>query len=461
LIKKHFSVKINNENIALFCLTSHFFDGNTIFQNTKYTSPASKLSISHNKLIISSYWEPSRLLKEQFTTPKITTVEFSHFWSILINNYIKYLQPKSISITLTGGNDSRMVLTPLLNQGYSLHTFSFGNPKSKDVVIANRIAEKSKLRYKNYFVEKPSKEWLLNQSIKLIDIGSTLINLHRAHRNDALEKEKFLNPDTEILFTGLMGGEYLKEPSYDDIILPKLFYDLSKVKNDQTGINIIEDKLKTKGLKTEKIDIPTVFAKFNSFLKFQNCFNEREKKFILTYFFYGSAHHSQDSTIFNYHCKRVVNPFMDIDFLEELSRSKYWYINKPINPLDKLFHSRFIVKITNELAPELSNIPYAKKGQYTANDLLHRPLFYIVKRIKYYLINNNHQFQPNFPMGNWLYEFSKEQLEKLHPSLEDIFNKSILNKRLEYIKGYTTEENWHIITNLLNLSLYLYEYEKN
>ena len=459
-IRKHFSLSPDYENAAIFCLLNHFFHWHTLFEKITCSIPASKIAYSDRHLKTSVYWKPNELFLGEKESDKKES-DFSIFWEKLVNSYVIYIKPKQISITLTGGNDSRLVLAPLLNKNYTLHAFSFGNPQSADGVVAKQIAHASKITYSNYFVKNASKEWLSDQAEKLNEIGNTLINLHRAHRNDALAKEIMSYPATDMIFTGLMGGEYLKEPSYDNIILPDLFYSLVKNRNKRKSILILKEQLIHLGIKVDLIDLTKVYGKIMLFLNDNYSSDTKKRKFILTYSFYGCAHHSQDSAIFNYHGNHVVNPFMDIDFLERLNTSVSFYVSKKRKPFNRLFHSILYVKTTNDLAPELSNIPYAKKGQYTANDMLHKPIINLFKRLKYLIMRDKQKFPSNFPMGNWLYCFSKEQLDSLHPDIKKIFKKDFLMDKLDTIKMETTEEKWHVVTNPINLSLYLKRDEKN
>lgn len=457
-IRKHFSLSPDYENAAIFCLLNHFFHGYTLFEKITCSIPASKIAFSDRHLKTSVYWKPNELFLGEKESDKKES-DFSIFWEKLVNSYVIYIKPKQISITLTGGNDSRLVLAPLLNKNYTLHAFSFGNPKSSDGVVAKQIAHTSKITYSNYFVKDASKEWLSDQAEKLNEIGNTLINLHRAHRNDALETELLHYPDTDMIFSGLMGGEYLKEPHYDDVVLPKVFYLLLKNRNKEDNINYIEEQLKKRGIKTEIIDLNKIYEKIMSFLDNIICDDPIKSKFLLTHYYYGCSHHTQDSCIFNYYSKHGVNPFMDIDFLEKLSSSNLWYINSRKNPLRRIFHSRLYIKITDDLAPELSHISYAKKGQYTAYDMLNRPLLYLWKRFKYFIMKDKNKYPENFAMGDWLYLFSSEQLDNLHPAIEKLFNKDFLTTQLESVRFETAEAQWHPVTNPINLSLYLKAYE--
>jgi hypothetical protein len=457
-IRSRFALTLNRENAAIFCLLNHFLIGQTLFTKTTCSEPATIIEYSNRQLSSSSYWKPDELLSQSIVSNKNES-DFTHFWEKLISSYIEYLTPQNISITLTGGNDSRLVLAPLLKRKISFSAFTYGNPDSADVVIAKQIVQTSNINFRNYFVDNPSKEWFLHQSEELIDIGNSLVNIHRAHRNDALEKETVINPKVEMVFTGLMGGEYLKEPSYDNIVLPKVFQELLHKIHRNEGIILVRNQLSLSGIDTNSIDLGKVYDELKSFLDKNFHKNNRRMKFLLTYYHYGCGHHTQDSFIFNYHCKHVVNPFMDIDFLEKISSSDFWYLNKRRNLFGKIFHSRLYIEMTDKLAPELSDVPYAKRGQYTANEMINKPLFYLLKRFKYIVFRTGNQYPSSFPMDTWLYDFSKEQLDFLHPDIKKLFFNDILLARLEIIKSRTKEEQWHPVTNPINLSMCLKSYE--
>ncbi len=457
-IRDNFDFSMDPESVAIFCLFNHFVNGDTIFKRVRTSEAASKLDFSGKQLIISAYWKPHDLFRGKAdSTPKDSA--FTVFWDYLITNYIKYLKPGQVSITLTGGVDSRLVLAPLLHKQHRVHAFSYGDPNSFDAVLARQISERSKIPYENYYVSSASPEWLCDQADKLIRIGDTLINMHRAHRNDASEKEITLFPGTEMIFTGLMGGEYLKEPLFGNAALPELF---TKFKKGKEGYfrNMLINMLEEKCINTKAIDIDCVYNRITSFLSRAYHPDPKKSKFLITYNYYGSIHHAQDSAIYNYHFRNVVNPFMDIDFLERISYSPDWYINNS-NPFHKFFHSGVFIRATDQLAPVLSGVPYAKRGQYTANDFLNRPIMYLIKRFSYLFTRDKLKYPVNFAIGDWLYNFSKKQLETLHPDLENIIRNESLFEKLENIRSETTESRWYPVTNPINLSMYLKAYETN
>lgn len=449
-MKTHCDLKISKEDVAVFSLTSHFIGSNTAFQNVRMNTPAQRTFLNGKELINESYWRPQDVFSKSVTYSDINTV--SQHWSDIVTSYIEFLKPENISLTITGGNDSRMILAALLFKNIDVHTFTFGNPLSFDGFIVDKLKKTIYLKHDYYFVEEPTIEWFKERAIELIDFGNGLINIHRAHRLHAIMQEK-RKYQSDMLFTGLVGGEYFKETFYDDTTIPKIFHELQEQKAKPEQLQIIRDRLLKSGFKIECLDIEKVRSKLFDFLKNGEGYSEKQKKFIYTYLFYGCCHHIQDANIFLEHVKYVVNPFMDIDFVEIIALQPQWYVNRKVNFFNRFFHSRFYIEVTDKLVPQLAHVPFAKKGMYTSHDLLKNPFLYIIKRLFYYISRDQNKFAESFPMGEWLYEYCIEQLSDLSPEVQSLFNEDQLRLFLENNKGKTTEKSWHTVTNVINLDL--------
>ena len=456
-ISEEFNLTLDKENIAIFSLISHFIDGRTLFKNVATCRPAEVVHVSDGQLERSFYWQPIDLLRNR-KIEKRTIPEYAQCWNKIISSYLSYLQPSEMSLTLTGGNDSRMVLSALLSSDIKLHTFTFGNPQSYDCVISQKISDHCNLLHHNYHVHNLTHVWFQNQAINIVQFGNSLINIHRAHRNDAVVKDINNYPQTEMIFTGLVGGEYIKEPTYNNIVIPRLFKTLQTL-DDAEGLKILDKKLREAGIQSNKIDVCLVFKRLKRFLELGEGLNEAEKKFLYTYLFYGCAHHTQDSNVFCHHVRYVVNPFMDIDFLEFISGYEKWYLNRKQRFYHKAFHSELLVGITDFLAPQLSDIPYAKKGQYSANALLRNKPKYIFNRFAYLINKERTHYPPNFPISSWLYHFCDSELASIDNDLLEIYDIEFLRKELDNIRYKKEEANWHILTNLINIHLN-YDYYK-
>lgn len=207
LIAHNIKLEVNPENAALFCLMEHFVDGLTLFKNVSFSMPAT-CCLYENLLETKNYWHPQNLftLKEK----DYSYNELADFWRNLIKQYIDYLKPDEVALTLTAGNDSRMILAALLNLGLRPNTLNFGNPHSRDGEISALLAKYCNVSYNNHFVQSPTAEWFKEYGSRIVKDGHSMLNIHRAHRYDALEKEMEFNPQNEMILTGDMGGEYIK-----------------------------------------------------------------------------------------------------------------------------------------------------------------------------------------------------------------------------------------------------------
>lgn len=459
-IAEKVQLRISNENVALFSLINRFPAGYTLFQNLSSSLPASVLSLNTNgQLSQKPYWKPEELFRSQPNRKKVK--DLAQTWKDIIGGYTMYLKPKQCCITLTGGNDSRMVLAGLLSNSIKPVSITYGSPKSVDGVIAEKIAKHVNLEHHNHFVEHPTVQWFTDYSSKIIENGNTLLNIHRAHRLDAIEKQKETHPEIEMLFTGLVGGEYIKEPINNNITIPDLIWFFACCGNKDQKIKELISRIDSAGFEYSRINLESVYNSLQSLASICDGSTVKQKKFILTYHYYAVAHHTQDPEIFSKQIPWVVNPFMDIDFLEMLASSKHWYVNKKESFLNKFWHSYFLIKITDVLFEPLSEVPFAKKGSYSGKDMLRRPLLYLLKRVRHFLPFKSKNHPQNFPMGSWLYDFCKLQLGNLHPDVKSIYKPGFLENTLEHVKTYTTEEHWRVITNAINTSLNLHHYEKS
>ncbi len=455
LISEKISLEFSPENAALYCLMDHFTGEQTLFSNLNQSLPATYL-VFNEEIKCSQYWLPKDLFNRN--QKKIRTSEFAINWSSIIKAYIDFLKPVETGITLTGGNDSRMVLAALLRNGIKPKIFTFGNPCSADGYIARKVANALEIDNNIHFVSTPTKDWFSEKSKRIIREGNLLVNIHRAHRLDAIECEKKLNPDLNMVFTGLVGGEYIKGSGNNGQVIPEILHKFKKCKNKNRQIKLISRELENSGIKQDSLNINVIYDHFKKIDEAGKNFSEKQRQFIYTYYYYAVAHHTQDPIMFSLYIPYTVNPFMDIDFLDMLACTKFWFVNNKYSFFKRLWHSYLPVKVTDLLFNKLSDIPYAKKGSYTGKDMLYNPLLYLIKRLTY-LINPKHSIFPqNFPMQDWIYQFTQEEIKAIHPHLKELFNIEILNNRLNEIKSQTTEDAWHVITNPINLSLNLKYY---
>ena len=437
------SAGIDREHGALFSLMEHFIDGMTLWQGIRYSTPAARVSFVDDPGV-ENYWRSEELIQQE--TQSYSFHEAAEILKGNVGQYLRYFEPANISLTLTGGNDSRMVLAALLANGYKAQAFTFGNPDSHDGVVARKVSSAAGIGYDNYFVSEPTSRWFDRMAEDIVGLGDSLVNIHRAHRLDAVRQEGGRSPRPDMLFTGFMGGDYIKGIVYNDYITAKLvrLWEFDGRGEDE----IVTHLLRQRHFRVEKLDIDRIL----DILSRQNFFIENKR--IIRQFHYvnsiiGALHDFQDITIFAEYIPYVVNIFMDIDFLEFLFQSKYSMMHKrnDSNQLRRLNQPALHCNVINILAPFLSQIEFSK--HYSPKEFLGNRLLYVLKRVyRYYFYP---KFPPSFPYGNWFHPYVRDRLEQLSPGVRDMVDWHGLMEEFKNGGHRPAEGYWHRFTNIINL----------
>lgn len=450
-IADRYPLSISREHAALFGLMEHFIDGMTLFSEVDYSTPASRVIFS-GSLEFDHYWHYFDLIESD--TREYSFGDFSFFFRDNIANYIRYFNSGDITMTLTGGNDSRTILSALLNINGKPRAFTFGNPLCYDGVVAKKIAEKMELDYSCYFASEASAEWFQRMGAEIIPLGHSLINIHRAHRLDAIQKEKQRFPGVDMLLAGFMGGDYIKGMVYNDYITAKLVRLWEFTGEDLQ--DLLAQLLKERYFRAAKLDLDYIFSKLAAQPYFSRTGKIR-REFSYIFSVVGAQHDAQDTNIFNAYVKYVVNIFMDIDFLELLFSSPYSMKHKDNssrNQLKRLMQPALHCHIIDTLAPALSDIEFSK--HYSPKEFLGNKLIYAAKRLyRYYFYK---KFPAGFPYLTWFVPFVKQSLENPHPFINDLFDLKQAKQHLNNNPHRVNEGYWHPFTNMINLDMIIKYY---
>lgn len=454
LMAQNVNLSFSKRNGLIYCLLEHFVDGLTLFDSLYFSKAATVLKTADG-VSLDQYWSAEELLSKE--KHEINYSTFADKWRTLIHHYLEYLNPKAVTMTLTGGNDSRMILAALLNLGIKPDSFAFGNPKSHDGIVARKCAKRAGIRFNNYFVEQPSVAWFAEYAGKIVDIGNSLINIHRAHRLFAIEQEAMVNPDVEMIFGGFMGGDYLKGIVYDDYITAEIIRRL-EYRGNQSIDSIYRELMDNRYLLG---DVDALMDAVEA-QKFRSAGSKIMREFYYVHDVIGCMHDTQDTNIFMSKIKYVVNPFMDIDFLELLFSSHHSMLDKEnasANQLKRIRQPALHIEVTHRLASELSDIEYAKKGHYTANEFLGNRAIFLIKRLGRYF-SRREAYPANFPYDKWIKDYSIERLKLCSSAINKICDLNSLLRELSQESGQQSEGHWHRYTNIINLDLYQEKFRK-
>ena len=167
-----------------------------------------------------------------------------------------------------------------------------------------------------------------------------------------------------MIFGGFMGGDYLKGIIYDDYITAKLIRLLES--NEDRIDSHVSDILNKNFIRKNEINLDYLYQWIDN-LDFIKEVDKKKREFLYIFNVIGCLHDTQDTNIFGNNIKYTVNPFMDEDFLTLIFASKHSMMHKN-NIRDNIFNrinqSSFHINVTHQLAPQLSDIEYAKRGYY-------------------------------------------------------------------------------------------------
>jgi hypothetical protein len=446
---------LSPENLAIHSLHNHFVGGVTIAENIRFTDSATLFRLNTSgRLEKSPYWRLSELL--ELEKIQVNHSDFVDFFSGLIRDYLGYTDPDKISLSLTGGLDSRLILSSLLR--YSVHpsTFTFGNPDSGDVSIARKISESFNLDFHNHYLEKPDSAWFKEMARRSLEDGNALAHYHRAFRWQGILDEFEKRPDTHMALGGFMGGEGIKGVYYDNLIITEFAKTWCNPQNRNK--EILEDALKRDFFKAGRISLDYLMD-FLDTLPW-NSPSVRMNEYYFNFVLIASNHLSQDINFYHLNCNYFLNPFMDIDYLYFLFGSPFHMLlkeNTSGNQLKRLDIPRLHCRAIYLNNKKLSKIPLSNG---------YRPADYIISKYLYAVKRGlNKRFArplpPHFSYGNWFDSYIRESMTEMGDELREIIDYDMVIGDLESGISGIDEGSWHKYTSLVMFNDMIHHYGRN
>ncbi len=413
------SMEINSHNLALFSIFHHDISFESL--NVNYdTQHLYKLGRSNVKS--ASYKDIADSL-----------------YAIITSNINGY-RDDEISLTLTGGFDSRIILACLLKSGIKPNCYTYGNCLCKDSILASRIAKEFGLRYQN-LDHIQDKSWYYNWVIETIKRGKGEIYLHRAHRTYAISQHcKEFHP--RILFTGHMGGEGIKKFQYNNYYTSALFEEVNEKRISLKGA--VDKILRNYFINIDLVNTDELVNEIGALEWMKH--DSETNKFFLLYDLAGKIHHYQDIRIYETFVPEVIPVYLQKEYLEVLFSSKYNILNERSSVRDPDLYC----KMLEYLFPELLNYPLS--NNYNPSDYLKGMGYYLPVRFlnKYF---RSKKYPSSFPYGSWYKEFLYEHAENIDDKIWDYYDKQYYFTALNNDYHETTEGYWHKFSNPLFFDL--------
>jgi hypothetical protein len=434
--------EISPENIAIHALMNRFVGGKTIYRNIEILPPASIIKLENGRLSIKKYWSLDDLLIRKKSV--ISIEEIAKEFDSVIQDYINFFKPQSITLTLTGGLDSRLILASLLKNNIKPDTYTFGNPESGDVITAQEISRKLGLKHHNPWQEFPSSGWFNELTTIIYIYGQSITSYHRAYRlHGIIEEAKHTNP--EMTFAGFLGGESMRGIHYDNLIVSKFAQNWKSdgIKNRSFLLKSLHDKY----IKTDELDLDYIENALDGLPYFSK--DPKTREFYFLFMLTISNHLNQDINLYDKFHNIIVTPYADIDYLELLFSSQFSMLNQDNtskNQLKRLKIPEVYCKMIQLIYPPLLNIPL--QNGYKPKDYLKGKLFYIYKRLYHRFFKTRKA--PNFQYGIWF----KEYIEKNWPDdkkglLGQIFDLDLAKKDISSISENMQEKELNKFTHII------------
>ena len=420
----------------------------TIFRDIFKTTWGDSFSISEGKATHIKYWSPDDLLVNDGDDPGPGIEEFAELIRRLISGFRRFLKPESSVITLTGGKDSRTILTALLGDGQKPAGLTYGDRRSRDAVYAGVLARASGIEH--MVIQPPGTgEWFEAEASRIVADLNPEINIHRSHRNFAFAQAADSTGRDAAFYTGYLGGELLMGIYFDDLIFTDFLREMWKT----GGISDLSASLSDRFFGSDRALTDQISERFSEMRSMVPGLSEKMQVFH-GIFEIGIPHHSQDVSLSAGYWNYPYPVFLDIEFLELLFRSRYSFLHKD-NSSRNLLKRHGLYSLSMQLQhilyPGLDVVPFGKRGTYNTLEYLKGPLYWsAVKGFRY--VADRKKYPPSFAYGDAYRSFLEGWLEKAAGSrclTNDYFDTGKALKALKDSPPITTESPLHKYSDIV------------
>lgn len=398
-IMRHTQAQPSAECIAKYALTYHFTGGSTLYDHIVHNQPAESIELRNNKIQRKFYWYPTQLL--EFKKRELDIVEISESLGNAIDKSLSNIDSTQLSLSLTGGADTRNLLALFLKKGIKPHLYTYGNPKSTDCEKASIIAKNLNLKHTIHDIRMDA-DTFERFARKILKLSGGLASIHRAHRLLAVELEKEF---AGWMFLGTLGGEFIKGVSEDDYIVPLIVYD--NWSNDNLTEAQLDKYLKIKFITPKNIDKISLLSNIREEPFFKGTVIERKLN-ALSYIT-AHLHDAQDINLYRTVMHEVFTPFLDIDYLELVFSSYFTFDQK------EKINNKYIKRFNNPVyGSEFINATYRPltkflySGDHKPSEVLFNKYYAALTKIIRQKMRGS--YLPNFPLSAWMEEFVEKHL---------------------------------------------------
>jgi len=444
VIKYDNNSELCTQSISEYFLFNYSLNGSTFFKNISYSTPASHLIISQSSVRINKYFDIIKEIRNQDTIVKnvFASKYISDIWLNIISQYFDSRNNK-ISMTLTAGMDSRIILGTLLKLGNeNINSFTFGHSDSYDVQNAKIIAKKTGIKHNHYYPAKSFFDDFNHIAKETYNHGESMVTIYRSHRFDAYSK---VSKSFKGIIMGLGGSDLLRGIDYDNLIVSKVVFHLWNNNTLESFFAKAENFKRYSGIVS--INKDQILDNRYKYLYLNNPLEYLFKVMV-------PLHFAQDIILNQKLGIDTYIPFLDIDYLYHISKTNYLSTKKIRNYKSydikrRLVGLNFSAKFLNSLNNQLSDISLGKG--YTPNDIVKSLPVTIINSYLHRKCNNNSFNVPNFSFDEWYWNYIRTYIKA--NNFDNTFNKNILLSKLSNMRRCGGEYHFLEYTKMINVHM--------
>lgn len=332
LLKLIPQIEFDLTTVAEHLFFNYSLSDHTFIKGIKTFENASIVQFDGKKIFTQTYWYIDQLFyfqpqNEQESICLIKEGLKKSLNKLFVNNN------ENLYVSLTGGWDSRVVLSCLLPEYKErLLLFSFGAADSADIIVPQKIANDEKIKYLPYILdEQYLKQDFLNFAYKTIELSNGTRNYKRSHYLYSIKK---LENCAETIVTGIFGDEIFKTAHVVggivlsnpiiELIENKFNYDHTLDSFRESPIYYIIRTEKNRIIDNMEERLHYLKKKMSRFESAVQCYYAFRFELNLRKYF-GSEVNSYSDYVNNF------SPFIDYDFLKHFAKTKFFGIHYKFN----------------------------------------------------------------------------------------------------------------------------------
>ncbi len=220
---------IEDKQLCSLLASGFCYGDNTIFKNIKECIPGILYSFDKStKKLTSKEWFSIDFRQQKVSSKDELT---SILLSLIPNNF-----PQS-SLALTGGIDSRLLLSLFRKKGTKIQTLTYGTRDNPDMKLAIDISQKSQLEHLPIYLDKLDLEAYFNNKELLNFFKVGFLGRSLPFESDWVVS-KILNDSTQWVTTGFTSF-WLRSPYQDQVPVPTKSSLISKIVNSHSQQTLI------------------------------------------------------------------------------------------------------------------------------------------------------------------------------------------------------------------------------